>query len=116
MNASEVKQPKECQRYGCCQKHQLTQGRSSGKCSADSERSVAGNLVECILHINFHHAVNKVQWDSYIYFASIGYTYVLAWDFVNHIVANTVVVRSLPLPPMALVAYEAKVLIIVIVL
>ena len=28
---------------------------------------------------------------------------VLAWHFVNHIVAITVVVRSLPLPPMALV-------------
>ena len=41
---------------------------------------------------------------------------VLAWHFVNHIVAITVVVRSLPLPPMALVVLRVKVVIIVIVL
>ena len=41
---------------------------------------------------------------------------VLAWHFVNHIVAITVVVRSLPLLPMALVVLRAKVIITVIVL
>ena len=41
---------------------------------------------------------------------------VLAWHFVNHIVAITVVVRSLPLPPMALVVLRVKVVITVIVL
>ena len=40
---------------------------------------------------------------------------VLAWHFVNHIVAITVVVRSLPLPPMALVVPKAKVVITIIV-
>ena len=63
-----------------------------------------------LMQCHCHHWVSEWMTPHF----SLLLAYALAWHFVNHTVAITVVMRSLPLPPMALVVSKAKAVITII--